>query len=452
VTIRSIRLVVVAVPAMIAASLPGAFAQGVGSLQPPGGLMRGAATDPNARQKLDVSLASTGGYDVNAAADPSAVGVNGQDPTGYSTLLQSALDYAFHGRTVTARANGTSAQRYFQAEGGVAPSYFRSIGHTGAVDLSVRSGRTALQINTTAAYSGSPLYALVLPVPQESEAYTPAASRDVAVSDFDSLTYGTTATLSHGLTRRSAVSIGIDWRRTDTTGSPDIHRELNTYGARAQMARRIGRTMTATAMYAYRVGDMRDSNPSMLPWRMPEHRAELAFDYRHPLSRTRRVTFSARVGASTMVVPELVPPGGARSRRDNPFSGDVSAGYEFARTWRLRAAYRQSVDYVPGLSEPVSARSVITGIDGLVSRRVDLSMSAGYSNGQSAISGGASAYETYDAAGRVRCALTRITAAYVEYVRYFYDSRGTLPLAPGVPMMLERQGVRAGVMVRLALF
>src|SRR5712691_5406004 len=124
---------------MMAASLTAASAQGIGSLQPPGGLMRGAATDPNAPQKLDVSLASTGGYDVNSAADPSAIGVNGQDPTGYSTLLQSALDYAFHGRTVTARANGTSAQRYFRPDDGVVPPYFRSIGHSGGLDLSVHS-------------------------------------------------------------------------------------------------------------------------------------------------------------------------------------------------------------------------------------------------------------------------------------------------------------------------
>lgn len=440
----------------MAASLPCAFAQSVGSLQPPGGLMRGAATDPNARQRLDVSVASTGGYDVNASADPSTIGVNGQDPTGYSTLLQSALDYSFQGHTVTARASGTSSQRYFQPEDRVVPAYFRSIGHTGAMDLSVHSARTALQVNATAAYSGSPLYALVLPVPQEGESYTPVASGDVAVSDFDSFTYGATATLSHGLTRRTGLSAGVDWRRTDTTGTPNIHRELDTYGARGQFAHRIGRGVTTTAMYAYRIGEVKDSNPLMLPWRMPEHRAEIAIDYRHQVSRTRRVTFGARVGASSMVVPELTRVEGARGRRDNPLSTDLSAGYDFTRSWRLRAGYRQSVDYVPGLSEPISGRSVTTGLDGLVSRRIDVSLSAGYANGESAlgpgINGGTSAYETYNADGRLRFALSRMTAAYIEYVRYFYDSKGTLPLGPGVPMLLERQGVRVGVMARLPVF
>jgi len=32
--------------------------------------------------------------------------------------------------------------------------------------------------------------------------------------------------------------------------------------------------MTTSAMYAYRVGEMKDSDPRLLPWRMPEHRAE----------------------------------------------------------------------------------------------------------------------------------------------------------------------------------
>jgi len=437
---------------MLATSLPCAFAQGVGSLQPPGGLMRGTAADPNRRQRLDVSVASTGGYDVNSAADPSALGANGQDPTGYSSLLQSALDYSFQGSKVTARANGTSAQRYFQPDNHVVPAYFRSIGHTGNVDMSVHSARTALQINGTAAYSSAPLYALVLPVPQEGEAFTPAPSRDVGVSNFDSFVYGTTALLSHGLTRRSAVAVGVDWRRTDTTGTPDIHRELNMYSARGQMVHRFGRSFTATTLYAYRVGDMKDSNPLILPWRLPEHRAELAVDYRHPISRTRRVTVSARIGASTMLVPQLIPDGGTRGRRDNPFSGDLSAGYDFTRSWRVRAAYRQSVDYVPGLSEPISGRSVTTGLDGLLNRRIDVSLAAGYATGQSAIVNGTSAYQTYNADGWLRYALSRTTAAYVEYVRYFYDSKGTLPLGLGVPMLLQRQGFRAGVMARLPLF
>ncbi len=87
-----------------------------------------------------------------------------------------------------------------------------------------------------------------------------------------------------------------------------------------------------------------------------------------------------------------------------------------------------------------------------MSRRIDVSLSGGYATGESAISKATSAYETYNAEGRLRVALSRTTAAYVEYLRYLYDSRGTLPLGPGVPMLLERQGVRAGVMMRLPIF
>jgi len=76
-----------------------------------------------------------------------------------------------------------------------------------------------------------------------------------------------------------------------------------------------------------------------------------------------------------------------------------------------------------------------------VSRRIDVSCRAATRPAIRRISNATSAYDTYNAEGRLRCALSRTTAAYVEYVRYFYDSKGTLPWGPGVPMLLERQGV-----------
>ena len=58
-------------------------------------------------------------------------------------------------------------------------------------------------------------------------------------------------------------------------------------------------------------------------------------------------------------------------------------------------------------------------------------------------------FDTYTGDVRLRYALTRTFAAYVEYLYYFYDSRGSVPIAPGIPAGLERNGVRAGLTLRV---
>jgi hypothetical protein len=130
-------------------------------------------------------------------------------------------------------------------------------------------------------------------------------------------------------------------------------------------------------------------------------------------------------------------------------SGQVTVGYEFARTWKAAAIYRRGIDYVAGLSEPISADRGTVSIEGLLGRRVDVFASAGYSNGQSALSFEGSTFDTYTGEVRLRYALTRTFAAYVEYLYYFYDSRGSTPIAPGISSGLERKGVRTGLMLRV---
>jgi hypothetical protein len=43
-------------------------------------------------------------------------------------------------------------------------------------------------------------------------------------------------------------------------------------------------------------------------------------------------------------------------------------------------------------------------------------------------------------------------AAYSEYLYYVYDFRGTTQLTPGIPLQLERSGLRAGLTVLLPVF
>ena len=103
------------------------------------------------------------------------------------------------------------------------------------------------------------------------------------------------------------------------------------------------------------------------------------------------------------------------------------------------------MEYLADLPVPVFADGFGAGVDGLISRRVDVSASAGYSNGESALGRDSLQFDTYTGNLRVRYALSRTFAMYGEYLYYYYDFRGSAQLLVGIPPGLERNGVRAGL-------
>jgi hypothetical protein len=126
--------------------------------------------------------------------------------------------------------------------------------------------------------------------------------------------------------------------------------------------------------------------------------------------------------------------------------GDFAFRYQFRKSWETRASYRRGLEYVPELSAPVYTDGFSAVIGGLFNPRMDFSATAGYSTGESAVLRSASAFDTYTASARVRHAVTRTLAAYVEYLYYYYDfGRTQLPL--GVPSTMERNGIRIGITV-----
>ena len=58
-------------------------------------------------------------------------------------------------------------------------------------------------------------------------------------------------------------------------------------------------------------------------------------------------------------------------------------------------------------------------------------------------------FDTYTGNVRLRYAVTRTFATYIEYLYFFYDSLGSTPLAPQIPPGLEPKGVRVGLMLRV---
>ena len=409
------------------------------------------------RQQLNLTVSSTGGYDVDGPRDASAATLlpGSDQAAGYSTMLESGADYAFKGRRLQVRATGGSAQRYLRPLDEVLPSSFGSVNHAGSLAVSNRWTRTTLSLNQTALYTTSPLYSFFAPsatgapVDAATPSDAPLASPVYGMNTFKARSYGSSMTLSHNLTSRNGVALNAEWQRqsSEAVGSTSGTQQLTTYGAGVQFMHRVGRNTTATGRILYRMSDVEYTVPAVTR-QLTEQGIEFGLEQRQPISATRRLTINGLGGVSTMRVPQLVGTE-ISDRRYTQFWGQMALNYELTRRWRASASYRQGIDYLAGLSEPVSSRTATAMTTGLLSRRVDLTASAAYSSGASALNLTNSAFDTYTGDLRLRYSPTPTFATYVQYVYYFYDSRGTLPLVPGLPSRLDRNSIRAGLVVRL---
>ena len=81
----------------------------------------------------------------------------------------------------------------------------------------------------------------------------------------------------------------------------------------------------------------------------------------------------------------------------------------------------------------------------MLSRRVDLSLTAAYASGESLLSPDSLQFDTYTGDVTIRFALTRSLAIFAEYLYYYYQFRGRAELLIGMPSGLERNGGRVGL-------
>jgi len=266
-----------------------------------------------------------------------------------------------------------------------------------------------------------------------------ATAPDYTVSEFKSYTYSSTLSLRRDFSQRSSFLVAGDFQYTDRRQESPLWQDVSAQSFRGEYSSNVNRNTTLIARYRYRSGAFGYTNDL----RTTEHAIEFGGSYSRLLSATRHATFRFLLGASAADVPQSIQ--GVNSVfREYVGSGSAGLEYQFQRTWQVRANVRRGIEYVVDIPEPVYADSVSIGIDGFVSKRVDLSVSAGYSTGDSILNSSQLAYDTYTGSIRARYGLTRVAAVYAEYLYYFYEFADGTPLLVGVPRGLERHGVRAG--------
>jgi opacity protein-like surface antigen len=414
-----------------------AMAQSVGSQRPYRSLF---GPKPNssltAEHKFDLQLNVGEAYDDDVYADLRSVDVNADQASGYYTHLNASAAYGWQGERLRLGATGTAALRFYDRLQDV-----RSISHSAGVGLYVQLlRRTSIFVNQTAAYSPSYLYGLFpsahVPSPGDTEPTAP----DYDTSDNESYSYVSTLSLTHGVGRRSNVSVSIDYRYVDLVEETVLRQDLASYGLFAQFTHPLTRNTAIRVGYRQRGGDLGFGTLGDTS----EHGGEFGWLYSRPLSATRRALFGVTLGSSVVDAREglLIP---SQPDRVYRVMAEGLVGYQFSQGWQARMTYRRGLDVVLALRDPVFADGLSATVDGVFTPRLDFLAYGGFTKGQSALSQQSSTFDTYTANVRLRYALTQMWATYVEYLYYSYDFRGTAQLPVGVSPQLDRNGIRVGV-------
>jgi hypothetical protein len=403
----------------------------------PQGLFGGVRPDARANTRLDFGVSLAQGYDQDIPAPLiGTVDPNAAQTGGYTTMLNATASYARRRNRTEIAANVASTIRHDSE-----PGETRNGGYSAGIGFNTSlGGRTTLFLNQAASFSPTYLYGLFPTDAQPLPGDAHTTSTDFTVSTYESYLYATNLSLKREFSPRRRIELIGDYLYTDRLHESDMWTDIDSYGVGIGYVQRVARTTGLSARVRYRSGSFGYTSQGT----STEVGAEFGFDYERPLSASRRLTLGVGVGVSGTDIPERVTTdvGFARQYRG---TANANFGYQFGRSWRASASVSRGIEYMPDLPTPVFAQGLGASVDGLLSRRLDLTVSAGYSTGESILTREGLVFDTYAGRVRMRYALSRNLAAYGEYLYYFYDFRGGLQLLPGIPNGLERNGARAGL-------
>jgi hypothetical protein len=404
----------------------------------PSSIFGGARPDSNAKKRLDLTASLVQGYDsdvpesLQTTLDPSSL-----QSGGNTTALDASLSYSWSGTGTQVGFNAASNIRHYSELGAT-----KSLGHSAGVGLSATlPSRFTLFVNQAAAYTPTYMYG-IFPSAQISEPGEDYSTLpDYAVGNLDSYVHTTDVGLARNLTQRNSLSLSTQFQYVDRLAETEVLRDEESYRLQVQFSRRVSQNTTFTigprywsSTFGYTVGGT-----------TTEVGVDFAVDHTQPLSASRQVKYRLRLSPIRMDIPNTPSLAFAELQKQYRLVVEFGVDYPLTRMWQLQGNYRQGMEYVPDLPQPVFANGVSVSASGFVSRRVDLSFSGGYSSGASLISRESLLFDTYAANVRTRIGLSRTLATYVEGLYYFYDFHNTQPLPPGLPRGLERVGARAGL-------
>jgi len=400
----------------------------------PQGLFGGIRPDDSTSKRLDIEASLIAGYDddvpyeLRPALDPSNL-----QSGGFSGTADAKGTFTWRSPRTEIGANVTSMFR--QSESGELQGV---AGYSAGAGFSRQlPGKFNLSVNQSATYSPTYMYGLFPADASTAPGAAPSTSLDYAVGRFESYDYVTTVSLRRDFTRRNSFTATGDYQFTDRLHPTEFWNDITSYVARGEYVHNLARNTALTGRARYRSGDYGYIGTG----KTTEAGFDFGVDYTRPLSASKRTTIRFNAGATRAEFPQVVTGFDRRIRG----TGELGFDYSFSRTWQARANVRRGLEYLVDLPTPVFNDAVSVGADGLLSRRVDVSMFVGYSDGASLDNRDSLQITTYTGNVRGRYAFSRTLAVYVEYLRYYYQFRGSTSVLAGIPPRWDRSGVRAGL-------
>lgn len=392
----------------------------------------------NARTLLDLSASVTEGYDSDVPRQfRSTIDPTNVQGGGMTTLFNAGAYYAWRRNKTQVGANASSFLRHYAELG-----QLRSVGHSAGLGMTTQTlGTTMLSLNQSAAYSPTYLYSL-FPGNADVRPGDPGTTApDYLVSNSNSYVYTSTLALAHRVGRRGTVTATGAYEYTDRLKETPTWKDISSYNLRGQFSRNATRNTAFSVTGSYRSGEFGYGGNGLTT----EVGVDVGADFAKALSASRRATLGVRIGVTSADYPgNDLGIGFVRQYRG---AGQATLTYPFTHTWGVIAYAKRGMEYIAALPTPVFADAVSVSVNGLVTRRMDVTASAAYSSGESLLKRDGLIYDTYTGDLRFRYAVSRTWAIYGEYLYYYYDFRGSIQLLAGMPSGLERSGARAGVML-----
>jgi hypothetical protein len=403
-------------------------------------------------QTLTFSLSGYGGYDDNVIGDQSGPGADPRAQTGGSSLLggDAGLQYVKMAHRASFAANLGGSYHYFPSKSSLSTSAL-SAGVGGAFQL---GHRTRLRVDE--GFSYQPYYQLGL-FPGLGEQDLGAAipsNLDFVVLKRQSILTTSTASLEQQLSRRSTLTFDgqfftqtLDQPATTTTTStgttttPGGTDNVNGYTAGIHFKRQLTRYLSL------RLGDEYRHFVYPAPTRrvLEGNNIDAGVDYSRSLPFSRHTSLSFTTGSAIVSID---------GRRYGNVTGSASLVHLFSRNWQGSLSYNRDMSFVQTLSQPLFGDSASAALQGIMYRKLLLSISGGYMSGRLGYSRAeqdSSTLRTGTGAFTLAYAITNALRANFSYTYFSYNFSTDALLPVGLQPSFDRNSVRGGLSLVLPL-
>jgi hypothetical protein len=388
---------------------------------------------------LDLTVSASSAYDDDLSEGLNATSLQAPVGGAFSDLTAAlALSRKVHHSHIGVRATN-SMRHYPSLHRFVGSSY--SVGTDFALDVTRRTG---VQASADVAYVSEFAFDTVSRQSGLGNVALSATGLDIAALDGARLSYGGAAGLTRKVGTRSVLTLSVGAHESERRAIHELAADRSVGG---YFSRIVGRDTSIGLGYNVRSSSQRLGSASRPAWSNDAHVA-VERRWRHPGERRTVVSLSAgpsllQVGLSpagqSQGVTSPAPPPGSSTRVI--MGGSAAVNHEMSRSWSLGTSYRRGAGSIDGLV----SNSASLDLHGLLNRRLELAVSAGYFASDLGLAGIQSRYTSKYASGRLQVAVTRTVALFGQYLFYDYAYGIGTPLPGGIPLQQQRRGARAGL-------